>query len=246
MMQVMKIAPCAVCVMVSGVLSGCAGTTTTQAAFPEPDNAYFRPGTLESPEAVMAIEPGDGRDRVRELLGTPHFSAGFAEERAWHYLFDLEARGDHEPMRCQYRLAFDSEGRVERADWRSARCKLRFSNWQAEPIEGKGVVQNYRLPLESSFTEDGELTAEGRRLLEEFTRLLKRDFRSPSLAVASYPEAATHSERRRSVQAFLSSAYEPGTADITLTDSGVSPCDAVERVSRCERMAQLVIQVRGR
>ncbi|GED23648.1 hypothetical protein HHA01_26250 [Halomonas halmophila] len=241
----MKIAPCAVCVMVSGVLSGCAGTTTTQAAFPEPDNAFFRAGTLESPEAVMAIEPGDGRDRVRELLGTPHFSAGFAKERAWHYLFDLEARGDHEPMRCQYRLVFDSEGRVERADWRSARCALRFSNWQAEPIEGEGVVQNYRLPLESSFTEDGELTPEGRRLLEEFVRLLKRDFRSPSLAIASYPEPAVHSEPRRSVQTFLAAAYEPGTADIVLTGSDVSPCDAVERISRCESMAQLVIQVRG-
>ncbi|WP_275288523.1 outer membrane protein assembly factor BamE [Halomonas elongata] len=225
------------------MLNGCSGMGGGD-RFPDPHDAYMQGGTLEASRAIQTVHSGMTKDQVRDLLGNPHFSEGLINVRTWDYLFDLSDHGRLGSMMCQFQLLFDESMRVESMQWRTARCATRFSAIEAEPIEGKSVLQHYRLPIAGVFSAEGDLTDEGRRLLDEFASLLQRDFRTPSLSLASYPDPGRYRMQRQAVRRFLLARDGASAEDVTLTSESTSPCREDDGVDQCRRMEQIVIEVR--
>lgn len=232
---------CAIVVAASLMLNGC--SVGGGDGFPDPDDAFMRGGTLESSRTITTIRPGMTKNQVRDLLGRPHFSEGLFNVRTWNYLFDLGADDGQGRMLCQFQLAFDGSMRVEDTQWRTAGCATRYSAIQAEPIESAGVVQYYHLPVAGTFTEDGALTDEGRRVLDEFMQVLQRDFLAPALSIASYPEPGRYRVQRQAVRRYLGTR---GEASAELAADAVSPCREVDRTGVCRQMDRIVIEIRER
>nr|WP_223287360.1 outer membrane protein assembly factor BamE [Halomonas elongata] len=229
---------------VSLMLSGCSTVGGDGDGFPDPDDAYMRGGTLESAQAIKTIHSGMTKDQVRDLLGNPHFSEGLFNVRTWNYLFELGADDDHESMMCQFQLAFDEEMRVAETRWRTARCAMRFSSIQVEPIEGSSMVQYYRLPIKGMFSADGNLTDKGRRVLGDFVDISRHELLDPVLSIGSYPEPGQYLAQRQAVQRFLEARGGNAIEDISLTSAAVSPCLGHDGTKSCRNTQQIVIEIR--
>lgn len=231
-------------VLAMALMSGGCSVTGGGDGFPDPDDAYMREGTLESSQAIKTLQPGMTKDQVRDLLGNPHFSEGLFNVRTWNYLFDLGADGEHEPMMCQFQLAFDEKMRVAETRWRTARCAIRFSSIQVEPIEGSSMVHYYRLPIEGMFSTDGSLTDEGQRLLGDFVDILQHELLDPVLSIGSYPEPGQYRAQRQTVQRFLEARGGNAIEDVSLTPAAVSPCQGQDGAKYCRSTQQIVIEIR--
>lgn len=83
-------------------LSGCA------AWLPDAQRIDVQQGNVLDPEAVQALEPGQSRERVRELLGEPILDTPFHADR-WDYVYFLTKQGrDAETQRLT--LLFGPQG----------------------------------------------------------------------------------------------------------------------------------------
>ncbi|MFM9270490.1 outer membrane protein assembly factor BamE [Halomonas elongata] len=228
---------------VSLMLSGCSTVGGDGDGFPDPDDAYMRGGTLESAQAIKTIHPGMTKDQVRDLLGNPHFSEGLFNVRTWNYLFELSADDDHESMTCQFQLTFNEEMRVAETRWRTARCAMRFSSIQIEPIEGASMIQCYRLPIKDMFSADGNLTGKGRRLLGDFVDILQNELLDPVLSIGSYPEPGQYRVQRQAVQRFLEVRGGNSIEGVSLTSAAVSPCQGHDDTKFYRRAQQIIIRI---
>ncbi|MDR5860681.1 outer membrane protein assembly factor BamE [Halomonas eurihalina] len=231
-------------VLAMALMSGGCSVTGGEDGFPDPDDAYMREGTLESSQAIKTLQPGMTKDQVRDLLGNPHFSEGLFNVRTWNYLFDLGADGEHEPMMCQFQLAFDEKMRVAETRWRTARCAIRFSSIQVEPIEGSSMVHYYRLPIEGMFSTDGSLTDKGQHLLGDFVDILQHELHDPVLSIGSYPEPGQYRAQRQAVQRFLETRGGNTIEDVSLTSAAVSLCQGQDSAKSCRSTQQIVIEIR--
>lgn len=212
--------------------------------FPDPESSFVRGGTLESSRAIETIQAGMTKDQVRDVLGSPHFYEGLFNVRTWNYLFDLGAEDGHPRQLCQLRLAFDGAMRVEEMRWRTAKCAVRFSAIQAEPIESASEAHFFSLPIDGMFESDGALTEEGRRVMGEFATLLKQDFLAPSLSIASFPASGQYHRHRQAVRRVLSARHDIAAEQVQLTDEAVSPCRGIAGIEACQRTDKIVIEVR--
>ena len=96
-------APCSarlgmVLVLGAGVaaLAGCGsfnGASTRIAGIVKPYKVDVVQGNFVSREQVQALQPGMGRQQVREILGTPLVTSLFHADR-WEYVFTLQRPGE--------------------------------------------------------------------------------------------------------------------------------------------------------
>ncbi|HRO53925.1 MAG TPA: outer membrane protein assembly factor BamE [Alicycliphilus sp.] len=70
-------------------LAGCAGTGERLASMVTPYKVDVVQGNFISREQVQALQPGMGRQQVREILGTPLMVSLFHGDR-WEYVFTLK------------------------------------------------------------------------------------------------------------------------------------------------------------
>ena len=73
-------------------LAGCAGTGERVASMVTPYKVDVVQGNFISREQVQALQPGMGRQQVREILGTPLMTSVFHGDR-WEYVFTLKRPG---------------------------------------------------------------------------------------------------------------------------------------------------------
>ncbi len=73
-------------------LAGCAGTGERVASIVTPYKVDVVQGNFISREQVQALQPGMGRQQVREILGTPLMVSLFHADR-WEYVFTLKRPG---------------------------------------------------------------------------------------------------------------------------------------------------------
>lgn len=78
-------------VLAAGV-AGCAGTGERLSSMVTPYKVDVVQGNFISREQVQALQPGMGRQQVRELLGTPLMVSLFHGDR-WEYVFTLKRPG---------------------------------------------------------------------------------------------------------------------------------------------------------
>ncbi|MBS0611472.1 MAG: outer membrane protein assembly factor BamE [Comamonadaceae bacterium] len=79
-------------------LAGCAGTGERIANVITPYKVSVVQGNFVSREQVQALQPGMGRQQVREILGTPLMVSVFHGDR-WEYVFTLKRPGLEAQMR---------------------------------------------------------------------------------------------------------------------------------------------------
>ena len=70
-------------------LAGCAGTGERLASMVTPYKVDVVQGNFISREQVQMLQPGMGRQQVREILGTPLMVSVFHSDR-WEYVFTLK------------------------------------------------------------------------------------------------------------------------------------------------------------
>ncbi|WP_367066569.1 outer membrane protein assembly factor BamE [Oryzisolibacter sp. LB2S] len=73
-------------------LAGCAGTGERLSSMVTPYKVDVVQGNFISREQVQALQPGMGRQQVREILGTPLMVSLFHGDR-WDYVFTLKRPG---------------------------------------------------------------------------------------------------------------------------------------------------------
>lgn len=77
------------------LLAGCSafnGASTSIANMVHPYRVEVVQGNFVSREQVQALQPGMGRQQVREILGTPLLTSLFHDDR-WDYVFTLKRPG---------------------------------------------------------------------------------------------------------------------------------------------------------
>lgn len=77
------------CVSLGVLLAGCAGTTDRVLSVVTPYRVDVVQGNFVSREQVQALQPGMGRQQVRDILGTPLMASVFHADR-WEYVFTLK------------------------------------------------------------------------------------------------------------------------------------------------------------
>ncbi|WP_175948746.1 outer membrane protein assembly factor BamE [Burkholderia pyrrocinia] len=85
--------------------------------FPPRTAAWLKEGTPAKVESVQQVAPGVSREAVYALLGKPHSSRAYCHAREWDYLLNLPDGGGHPPLRCQYKVRFDGQGKVRDTRW---------------------------------------------------------------------------------------------------------------------------------
>ncbi|MCZ4501118.1 MAG: flagellar motor protein MotB [Marmoricola sp.] len=91
-------------------------------AFPDAGSASWREGSFPSLESLRVMRAGMGKDQVRGLLGSPHFSEGIVDVREWNYLFHFRTGGDASSVACQYLVQFDGNMRTQAMFWKDSAC----------------------------------------------------------------------------------------------------------------------------
>lgn len=79
-------------VLIGAGLAGCAGTSDRLAGMVTPYKVDVVQGNFVSREQVEMLQPGMGRQQVREILGTPLMVSVFHADR-WEYVFTLKRPG---------------------------------------------------------------------------------------------------------------------------------------------------------
>ncbi len=72
-------------------------------------------GNVLSQEAVSQLKPGQTRDQVRFLLGTPMVADIFHQQR-WDYVYRYQSGKTGKVESRQLAVFFDTEGRLERVE----------------------------------------------------------------------------------------------------------------------------------
>lgn len=70
-------------------------------------------GNVLSQEAVAQLKPGQTRDQVRFLLGTPMIADIFHQQR-WDYIYQYKSGQTGKVESRKFTVFFDAEGRLER------------------------------------------------------------------------------------------------------------------------------------
>ena len=101
-------------------LAACVGPST-DASFPEHSVATWPDGTFPNVDNLRMVEPGMTKGQVYPLIGAPHFHESVFHVRVWNYLFHF--RTEDKTLTCEYQIAFDDHGRVERTRWSDQQCE---------------------------------------------------------------------------------------------------------------------------
>ena len=97
-------------------LAGCSsvqGASDRIAGIVKPYRVDVVQGNFVSSEQVAALQPGMGRQQVREILGTPLVSSLFHADR-WEYVFTLKRPG--EPLQTRKLTVFFKGDLMDRAE----------------------------------------------------------------------------------------------------------------------------------
>jgi len=151
--------------------------------FPKQENAVWPQGTFPRVEALRAMRTGMGKDQVRNLLGSPHFSEGPFGVREWNYIFHFRTGAGPEYVTCQYMARFNQNAQTSGLYWNDADCAM-----LVVPPEVKAVAvvaapaPTHRVILDTDrlFAQGrgspADLLPSGRAKLEDLAIEIKRNF----------------------------------------------------------------------
>lgn len=112
--------------VMAGSMAQDAGTVVASDAspaavsFPDPAAAWLKQGSFVNLDNLRNVGPGQNKDQLYGLLGSPHFDEGFFGVRVWNYLFNLRQAGSLK--QCQLQIQFDEKKLVKATYWREPAC----------------------------------------------------------------------------------------------------------------------------
>ena len=175
--------------------------------FPKLDSAKWKQGAFPRLEALRMMRTGMGKDQVRELLGSPHFSEGLAGVKEWNYIFHFRTGKGAEFVTCQYMVRYNGDRLTHGMYWKDPDCAMLVDAPQVKPMPMAAAVatppQKVTLGADGLFRFDGgalgDLMPEGRAKVEKLAADIKRNFKrvnsvavtghTDRLGTASYNEA---------------------------------------------------------
>ena len=143
------------------------------------------------------MRTGMGKDQVRDLLGSPHFSEGLAGVKEWNYIFHFRTGKGPEFTTCQYMVRYDGDRLTQGMYWKDPGCAMLLDPPQVKPIPVAAPVvtppQKVTLGADGLFRFGGgslnDLAPEGRAKIERLAADIKRNFkRVHSIAVTGHTD----------------------------------------------------------
>ncbi|MDM0063801.1 outer membrane protein assembly factor BamE [Variovorax sp. J22G21] len=169
--------------------------------FPKRDAVKWKEGAFPSTEALRTMRTGMGKDEVRALLGSPHFSEGIAGVREWNYFFHFHTGKGPEFTTCQYMVRFNRDMLTNGMYWKEPDCAMLVDPPQVKPIPAvvtpspaPAPAQKVTLGADGLFRFDGgslaDLQPAGRAKIEQLAAEIKRSFRK-----LNYVAVTGHTDR---------------------------------------------------
>jgi len=94
--------------------------TVEQAVFPDDSQLVREGGSVPNPQNLRLLGAGLSKNKLRGLIGSPHFREGFAA-REWDYLLHLRA-ADEQMVGCRFKVVFDKQMLARSLYWAPAQC----------------------------------------------------------------------------------------------------------------------------
>lgn len=175
--------------------------------FPALDSAKWSQGTFPSIEALRAMRTGMGKDQVRNLLGSPHFSEGPFGVREWNYIFHFRTGAGPEYVTCQYMARFNQNAQTSGLYWNDADCAMLVVPPEVKAVAAVAApAPTHRVVLDTDrlFTPGGgspaDLLPSGRAKLEDLAIEIKRNFgRLRHVAVKGHTDRLAAGTRKASL-----------------------------------------------
>lgn len=163
------------------------------ADFPEMQSAKWQQGAFPNLDSLRQVQPGMGKDQLRELLSWPHFSEGLWGVEEWNYIFHLRTGDGPAFLTCQYMVRFSDAMLVTGGFWKTSECEA--LSRPSTKVAIKPVVQPLPAPparalppQKINLSSDGlfrfggaavgDLQPEGRQKVELLTEEIRRKFAS--------------------------------------------------------------------
>lgn len=175
--------------------------------FPKRENAVQPQGTFPRLEALRAMRTGMGKDQVRNLLGSPHFSEGPFGVREWNYIFHFRTGAGPEYVTCQYMARFNQNAQTSGLYWNDADCAMLVVPPEVKAVAAVAApAPRHRVVLDTDrlFTPGGgspaDLLPSGRAKLEDLAIEIKRNFgRLRHVAVKGHTDRLAAGTRKASL-----------------------------------------------
>lgn len=173
--------------------------------FPAMETAKWQQGAFPNLENLRQVQPGMGKDQIRELLSWPHFSEGLWGVEEWNYIFHLRTGEGPAFVTCQYMVRFNDAMVVTGAYWKSGECEA-LTRPVTRTAAARPIVQPLPTPpaqplppQKISLGTDGlfrfgggsaaDLQPEGRQKIELLTQEIRRNFASvKSIAITGHTD----------------------------------------------------------
>jgi len=121
------------CVARAGLLAGmlalsaCAYTSKVDAnghaeklAWPPESHVSAQKGVYPLAENLHNVRPGQTKDQIRSLLGTPESVGAGVKVVEWNYIFNFRTAGGETV--CQYKVLFDTQLLAQTFYWKPESC----------------------------------------------------------------------------------------------------------------------------
>jgi OOP family OmpA-OmpF porin len=177
------------------------------ADFPAMEAAKWQQGAFPNLDNLRQVQPGMGKDQIRQLLSWPHFSEGLWGVEEWNYIFHLRSGDGPAFVTCQYMVRFNDAMVATGAYWKSGECEaLLRPAIKTAAVAARPIVQPLPTPparplppQKISLGTDGlfrfgggsaaDLQPEGRQKIELLTQEIRRNFASiKSIAITGHTD----------------------------------------------------------
>lgn len=131
--------------------------TASRLVFPDAQTQASLPaGSWPALDDLRQVQPGMDKDRLRMLLGRPHFGEGMFNVREWDYIFNFEGATAGSPVTCHYKVIFDKDALAGSIHWLPANCGERYVA-QTQSTRPVSVTTTARPLLTAANSSEAEL-----------------------------------------------------------------------------------------
>jgi outer membrane protein OmpA-like peptidoglycan-associated protein len=165
--------------------------------FPSPGHALHPEGVPIALDHLRAVRKGMTKFQLYRLLGVPHFNEGVFRIREWNYIFDLpDATAPSGVRKCQYRIRFDDDVKLESSVWRSHECEVLVASSHQSALADQGSPElQTLLPKPISLSADmlfgfdnATLTEKGKSRLSNIVEQIKAATETGAVDVVGYTD----------------------------------------------------------
>lgn len=137
---------------------------------------------------IPNIRIGDSQKDINSWLGTPYSVKRIENGSVWDYNVSIPRSYDSF-LGCQYRMEFDSEGILQKVDWRKSVCDLLYRQYVAKSGEIEPRMEVYSFTSDVLFPfNEYRLKLSGQKMLDDFVDELLARYKDPIITVTGHTD----------------------------------------------------------